>query len=323
MYTGWLAHARTFSGKAEIRRREAPRVTVWTSAAEEACLAGRRGVNLGRRMRRDAPIVPGDCHGLAHPSAGVARPPRRHRVPVRRDAGAAARGGLSPDAGDDDARRLRQRRARRRGDRRDPQGRGAGGGRPDRGRLPLPGVPRPGHLQRRRVASAGHRGPAAGPARPHPDRAAGRLPVRPRDDQPAGPRRLLHRPAAQLRDPAVGARPAPGARSPTSITSTPSRARTATAGRSRRASTSTCRASSSSSGRCSPATPASATGSCGSTASTNTSTARQNWGAHRGAEIGVAQAEAFRQYLGHPYPHDNLLLSLVGQDGRGGPAPSS
>ena len=26
---------------------------------------------------------------------------------------------------------------------------------------------------------------------------------------------------------------------------------------------------------------------------------------------GVAQAEGFRQYLGHPYPHDNLLLSLI------------
>ena len=36
-----------------------------------------------------------------------------------------------------------------------------------------------------------------------------------------------------------------------------------------------------------------------------------DWGAHRGAEIGVAQAEGFRQYLGHPYPHDNLLLSLI------------
>ena len=41
------------------------------------------------------------------------------------------------------------------------------------------------------------------------------------------------------------------------------------------------------------------------------------WGAHRGAEIGVAQAEAFRQYLGHAYPQDNLLLQLIGQDGRG------
>lgn len=42
------------------------------------------------------------------------------------------------------------------------------------------------------------------------------------------------------------------------------------------------------------------------------------WSAHRGAEIGVAHAEAFRQYVGHAYPHDNLLLKLVGQDGRGG-----
>src|SRR5271155_5710370 len=32
------------------------------------------------------------------------------------------------------------------------------------------------------------------------------------------------------------------------------------------------------------------------------------WGAHRGAEIGVAHAEGFRQYRGHPYPQDNLLL---------------
>jgi LmbE family N-acetylglucosaminyl deacetylase len=41
------------------------------------------------------------------------------------------------------------------------------------------------------------------------------------------------------------------------------------------------------------------------------------WGATRGSEIGVAQAEAFRQYLGHAYPHDNRLLALIGQDGRG------
>jgi LmbE family N-acetylglucosaminyl deacetylase len=41
------------------------------------------------------------------------------------------------------------------------------------------------------------------------------------------------------------------------------------------------------------------------------------WGAQRGSEVGVPQAEAFRQYLGHAYPHDNLLLALVGQDGRG------
>jgi hypothetical protein len=45
---------------------------------------------------------------------------------------------------------------------------------------------------------------------------------------------------------------------------------------------------------------------------------QSQWGAQRGREIGVAQAEAFRQYLGHPYPHDNLLLALLGQDGRGG-----
>jgi len=43
------------------------------------------------------------------------------------------------------------------------------------------------------------------------------------------------------------------------------------------------------------------------------------WGAIRGAEIGVDQAEAFRQYRGHPYPHDNRLLSAIGQDGRGKP----
>ena len=42
-------------------------------------------------------------------------------------------------------------------------------------------------------------------------------------------------------------------------------------------------------------------------------------GSRRGAEIGVAYAEAFVQYLGHPFPADNLLLELIGQDGRGGP----
>ena len=46
--------------------------------------------------------------------------------------------------------------------------------------------------------------------------------------------------------------------------------------------------------------------------------AQARWGAHRGAEIGVAHAEAFRQYLGHAYPKDNRLLSLLGQDGGGG-----
>ena len=39
------------------------------------------------------------------------------------------------------------------------------------------------------------------------------------------------------------------------------------------------------------------------------------WGAKRGAEINVAQAEAFRQYRGHPFPQDNLLFTLLGRDG--------
>jgi LmbE family N-acetylglucosaminyl deacetylase len=38
------------------------------------------------------------------------------------------------------------------------------------------------------------------------------------------------------------------------------------------------------------------------------------WSAKRGSEIGVAHAEAFRQYLGHAYPRDNRLLTLLGQD---------
>ena len=42
--------------------------------------------------------------------------------------------------------------------------------------------------------------------------------------------------------------------------------------------------------------------------------------AERGQTLGVAAAEGFRQYRGHPYPQDNLLLTLLGQDGRGRPA---
>lgn len=42
------------------------------------------------------------------------------------------------------------------------------------------------------------------------------------------------------------------------------------------------------------------------------------WSRHRGGEIGVTFAEGFRQYRGHPYPQENLLLDLIGQDGRGG-----
>ena len=47
---------------------------------------------------------------------------------------------------------------------------------------------------------------------------------------------------------------------------------------------------------------------------------QEHWASRRGREVGVAYAEAFRQYLGHAYPHDNLLLKLIGQDGRGGTA---
>ena len=45
---------------------------------------------------------------------------------------------------------------------------------------------------------------------------------------------------------------------------------------------------------------------------------QEKWSAHRGAEIGVSHGEAFRQYTGHAYPADNLLLKLIKQDGRGG-----
>jgi N-acetylglucosamine malate deacetylase 1 len=45
--------------------------------------------------------------------------------------------------------------------------------------------------------------------------------------------------------------------------------------------------------------------------------AQARWGAARGREIGVAHAEAFRQYVGHAYPRENVLLKLVDQDGLG------
>jgi LmbE family N-acetylglucosaminyl deacetylase len=43
---------------------------------------------------------------------------------------------------------------------------------------------------------------------------------------------------------------------------------------------------------------------------------QERWGGTVGALFGVAQGEAFRQYRGHPYPQDNLLLQLVGSAGR-------
>ncbi|MGE0608092.1 MAG: PIG-L deacetylase family protein [Pirellulales bacterium] len=38
---------------------------------------------------------------------------------------------------------------------------------------------------------------------------------------------------------------------------------------------------------------------------------QRRWGQQRGSQIKVAFAEAFRQHRGHPYPHDNLLASLL------------
>jgi len=40
--------------------------------------------------------------------------------------------------------------------------------------------------------------------------------------------------------------------------------------------------------------------------------AMRDWGAVRGREAGVAYAEGFRQHLGHGYPHEDLLGSLLG-----------
>ena len=37
-----------------------------------------------------------------------------------------------------------------------------------------------------------------------------------------------------------------------------------------------------------------------------------HWDQERGKVIGVAAAEGFRQYRGHPYPQSNLLLALLG-----------
>ena len=40
--------------------------------------------------------------------------------------------------------------------------------------------------------------------------------------------------------------------------------------------------------------------------------AMRDWSARRGRPHGVAYAEGFRQHLGHSYPHDNLLATLLG-----------
>ena len=39
----------------------------------------------------------------------------------------------------------------------------------------------------------------------------------------------------------------------------------------------------------------------------------KDWGAAQGKVAGVAYAEGFRQHLGHSYPHDNVIASLLGQ----------
>lgn len=41
--------------------------------------------------------------------------------------------------------------------------------------------------------------------------------------------------------------------------------------------------------------------------------AQERWSRKRGAEVGVEHAEALRQHLGHPYPHDNVLAELLGR----------
>jgi hypothetical protein len=35
------------------------------------------------------------------------------------------------------------------------------------------------------------------------------------------------------------------------------------------------------------------------------------WSAQRGSAIGAQFGEAFTQHKGHPYPHDNLLVTLL------------
>ena len=40
--------------------------------------------------------------------------------------------------------------------------------------------------------------------------------------------------------------------------------------------------------------------------------AMKQFAAHRGADIGVEYAEGFRQHLGHGYPQDNILKTVIG-----------
>ena len=76
-----------------------------------------------------------------------------------------------------------------------------------------------------------------------------------------------------------------------------------------------------SSGRCSPATPASATGCCGSTASTSTSKARPSGAPAGGRRSAWPRPRGSASTSGTLIPQDNLLLSLIGQvDGSGSAA---
>ena len=208
----------------------------WSASARENILriffrgVTAAGLELPRPLRQDAEGSPPSCspESIARCPSPPPRSASWRSTPTRMMSSSSAparspcsaRAGCHGDDRHDDPRRLRLGRARRRGDRRDPQGGGEGVGRPARGRLPVPGVPRPGDLQRRPVAAAGRRVPPPGPARPDPDGAAGRLPRRSRGDERPGPRRLLRRLGARTTRPASGSRPRRWTASRTSTSST-------------------------------------------------------------------------------------------------------
>jgi hypothetical protein len=186
-----------------------------------------------------------------------------------------ARGKVPRHDGDHDPRRLRQRRAGRRGNHRDPPRRGEGVGRPDRGRLPLP----------RLLASD------ACFCAPVPNHAT-------RQWEPVPPWEKI--PHLDYVDPIEGAdrvgRPQPAGFhiDVTRVFETKRRMFACHASR-------------------------------------RNWLVRQHgideyldsqatWSARRESEIGVAHAEAFRQDIELAYPHENLGLKRVGQDGKGGTA---
>ena len=168
MYTGRLAHARTFSAKNPNWPVPMPRRigAINPDDSRDRGLAGRaRGRYISEA--RTAPIAASRSRPAMADATLAILAIHAHPDDLEFQCAGTlallAAGGVPRDDGDDDPRRLRQRRARRRGDRRDPPGGGQGGGRPDRRRVPLPGVPRPGDLQRRRVAAAGRPSACGGP----------------------------------------------------------------------------------------------------------------------------------------------------------------